>query len=109
MNLDIFQDMDAPALKKYLEFILWHYRVVDAFWFIYVGERFDQSAAEKINERVWARVSSMAAVVRADGAAGCCRRRLRVAEREAGWSAGRPGRLGGIACDCVGFGLDWID
>ena len=61
MNLDIFQDMDAPALRKYLEFILWHYRVVDAFWFIYVGERFDQSTAEKINERVWARVSSMAA------------------------------------------------
>jgi len=61
MNLEIFQDMDAPALRKYLEFLLWHYRVVDAFWFIYVGERFDQNTAEEINERVWARVSSMAA------------------------------------------------
>jgi len=61
MNMEIFQGMDAPALKKYLEFLLWHYRVVDAFWFIYMGERFDQATAEEINERVWARVSSMAA------------------------------------------------
>ncbi|MGA1789927.1 MAG: DUF6125 family protein [bacterium] len=61
MNMEIFQGMDAPALKKYLEFLLWHYRVVDAFWFIYVGERFDQTTSEEINERVWARVSSMAA------------------------------------------------
>lgn len=60
MNLDIFEDMDAPGLREYIEFLLWHYRVVDAFWFIFVGERFGQETAERINERVWGRVSSMA-------------------------------------------------
>ena len=61
MDLEIFQKMDAPALREYIKFLLWHYRVMDAFWFIYVGERFDQPTAEGINEQVWGRVSAMAA------------------------------------------------
>ena len=61
MKMDIFKDMDAPELRKYIEFLLWHYRVVDAFWFLYVVEQFDQPTAERLNEKVWARVSSMAA------------------------------------------------
>jgi hypothetical protein len=47
MDLQVFENMDAQQLRRYLEFLLWHYRVVDAFWFIYVGERFDQSTAER--------------------------------------------------------------
>jgi hypothetical protein len=35
--------------------------VIDAFWFLYVADRFDQPAAERTNERVWERVSKMAA------------------------------------------------
>ncbi len=61
MNMDIFRDMPASELRKYLEFLLWHYRVVDGFWFLYTAERFDQPAAERINERVWGKVAGMAA------------------------------------------------
>jgi hypothetical protein len=61
MDLEIFEDMEAPALRQYVEFLLRHYRVMDAFWFIYVDEAFDQSTAERINEKVWDRVSGLAA------------------------------------------------
>ncbi|MCP4346552.1 MAG: hypothetical protein GY795_13625 [Desulfobacterales bacterium] len=61
MDMEIFQKMEAPEMRKYIEFLLWHYRVMDAFWFIKVGERFDQPTAERINEQVWERVSGMAA------------------------------------------------
>lgn len=60
MDLRVFESMDKDDLKKYIEFILWHYRVVDAFWFIYVAEMFDQPTAERLNEKVWARVPQMA-------------------------------------------------
>ena len=43
--MTIFDGMDSPELKSYLEFLLWHYRVVDAFWFIYVSEQFNQATA----------------------------------------------------------------
>jgi len=61
MDLKLFESMDAPALRKYIEFLLKHYRVMDAFWFIYIAEKFDQPTAERLNEKVWGRVPAMAA------------------------------------------------
>jgi len=61
MEMSLFRNMGISDLRKYLEFLLWHYRVMDAFWFIYVAERFDQKTAEEINAKVWGRVAGMAA------------------------------------------------
>jgi hypothetical protein len=53
--------MENSDLRKYIEFLLWHYRVIDAFWYINITEHFDESTADRINEKVWGRVASMAA------------------------------------------------
>lgn len=61
MNSELFEKMDSAQLKNYLEFLLWHYRVVDAFWFLYAEEQFGSDVAEKLNEKVWGKSAELAA------------------------------------------------
>lgn len=61
MDLTVFDDMNEDQLRNYIGFLLWHYRVVDAFWFIYVNDVWGQENAERINEKVWSRVPEMGA------------------------------------------------
>ena len=61
MRTEILDTFSREDLRKYLDFLLWHYRVVDAFWFLKLEEEFGRPKAEEINERVWGRVAGMAA------------------------------------------------
>lgn len=61
MDTKILAQMEAAELRQYLDFLLWHYKVADAFWFIYTTERFGQSTAEELNTRVWGRAGGLAA------------------------------------------------
>ena len=61
MDFEIFEKMDASELRNYIQFLLWHYRVVDAFWYLYTAEQFDQETADQLNEKVWGKVAAMAA------------------------------------------------
>jgi len=57
----IFDEMNHEDRGQYLHFLIWHYRVVDAFWYIFLEEEFGTEKADLINERVWGRVASIAA------------------------------------------------
>jgi hypothetical protein len=61
MDLTVIEKMTPAELKKYVEFLLWHYRVIDGFWFLFVSDDFGQQAAERINERVWSKAGELAA------------------------------------------------
>lgn len=61
IDLSPIEGMGTSDITSYLEFMLWHYRVVDAFWFLFVTEEFDLETAEKLNERVWEKAGGMAA------------------------------------------------
>jgi len=61
MDLKIFENMESSDLRSYIEFLLWHYRVIDAFWYLNIREQYGASTADHFNEKVWGRVAAMAA------------------------------------------------
>lgn len=56
-----FETMARDDLKNYVEFLIRQYRLVDAFWYLYIEEEQGSDTANHFNERVWARVASLAA------------------------------------------------
>jgi hypothetical protein len=56
-----FRDIKPEEREDYLEFLLHQYRLVDAFWYIYIEEEQGASVADHFNERVWAKVAALAA------------------------------------------------
>jgi hypothetical protein len=61
MNLGILEDMEAPELREYLRFLLWHYRVVDGFWFMSVEKQYGREIAEHLVKTVWGKIAGMSA------------------------------------------------
>ena len=61
MDLKKLENMEAPELRNYIGFLLWHYRLMDAFWFINIEEQYGRPTAEQINAKVWSRIAGMAA------------------------------------------------
>jgi hypothetical protein len=61
MDLSLFDDMDAAELREYLKFLLWHYRVMDSFWYINIAQEIDEATADRLNEKVWNKVAALGA------------------------------------------------
>lgn len=61
MNTDSISRMDRNELENLTHSLLWQYRLVDAFWFINVENRFDLKTAENLNTAVWGKVGRLAA------------------------------------------------
>lgn len=52
--------MNTFEKRSYLDFLLWHYPIIDAFWFLFASDEIDLYTAERLNERVWEKVAGMA-------------------------------------------------
>lgn len=61
MRPRVLDDMAEEEVRNYLDFLLWHYRVVDAFWYLYLEEAYGADVANHFNEKVWGRVAGIAA------------------------------------------------
>jgi hypothetical protein len=61
MDMKIFEKMDASVLKNYIQFLIWHYQVMDSFWYLFITEKFCQPVADELNGKVWGHISGMGA------------------------------------------------
>ena len=61
MNLGEMEKWDREELLQYLKFLMYNYRVMDAFWFINLENRHGMEEACEINELVWGKAAQMGA------------------------------------------------
>lgn len=61
MDLTALDHLPDSELRNYLQFLLWHYRVMDAFWYLNLAQDFDEATADRMNEKVWGKVAAMGA------------------------------------------------
>lgn len=55
-----FRFWQRHEMQRYLEFLMHSYRVMDAFWFLNIEKEQGLEQACRFNERVWAKVGSLA-------------------------------------------------
>jgi len=56
-----FRELSHEKLLEYAEFLLRHYRLVDAYWFLKVEDNFGLDVATRFNEEVWAKLGEVSA------------------------------------------------
>lgn len=54
-------DLNIEEKDKFIEFLLRQYRLVDAFWFLKVEEKFGTNVAVKLNEEIWEEIGKRSA------------------------------------------------
>ena len=53
MDLAFLDEFGPEAKDRYIDFLLYHYKVVDAFWYIRAENELGADAADQWNEFVW--------------------------------------------------------
>ncbi len=53
--------LQGQELREYTDFLFWHYRVMDSFWYIFLEQEHGIDEANRLNEKVWRRIAGMAA------------------------------------------------
>lgn len=61
IDLKMVEKLPRDKLAEYLGFMLWQYRLVDAFWFLYVERDFGLDEAVRLNEDVWQKMAKISA------------------------------------------------
>jgi hypothetical protein len=56
-----FEKFNRRKLINYVQFLLRHYRLVDANWFLKVEDNFGLDVAVRFNEEIWARLGEVSA------------------------------------------------
>ena len=56
-----FKEISREKLIKYAEFLLRHYRLVDAYWFLKVEDNFGLDVSTRFNEEIWAKLGEVSA------------------------------------------------